>query len=81
MDAGKEYDAVELIGQYSGAPFKLLVDQGASDNFLVGEVCSFSSCSPPHLCQPLLKPMLAWSLFMGLFMSLVPPPPHPTHWL
>merc|ERR1719428_1805641 len=30
----KEYDAVELIKKYEGPPFRLLVDQGTSDNFL-----------------------------------------------
>lgn len=30
----KQYDAVELINAYDGAPMHLLVDQGTSDNFL-----------------------------------------------
>mmetsp|Transcript_12593 Transcript_12593/g.32993 ORF Transcript_12593/g.32993 Transcript_12593/m.32993 type:complete len:287 (+) Transcript_12593:82-942(+) len=37
-DAGKPHDAVELINAYDGAPFPILVDQGAADNFLVGDV-------------------------------------------
>jgi S-formylglutathione hydrolase FrmB len=38
VEAGKEYDAVELLGKCRGGGFKLLVDQGGADNFLVGEV-------------------------------------------
>jgi S-formylglutathione hydrolase len=38
VEAGKAHDAVELINAYSGAPFPLLVDQGAADNFLTGDV-------------------------------------------
>ena len=31
-------DTCELVKGYTGPPLKLLVDQGASDNFLIGEV-------------------------------------------
>ena len=30
----KEYDATELITKYKGNSFKILIDQGTSDNFL-----------------------------------------------
>ncbi len=38
IEAGKAHDACELVKGYSGPPLKLLVDQGAADNFLTGEV-------------------------------------------
>ena len=38
VEAGKAHDACELIKTYDGPPLELLVDQGAADNFLVGDV-------------------------------------------
>jgi len=38
VEAGAAHDATELMRQYSGPPFKILIDQGAADNFLSGEV-------------------------------------------
>ena len=38
VEAGMAYDTCELVKGYTGPPLKLLVDQGASDNFLIGEV-------------------------------------------
>mgnify|MGYP002880066075 CR=1 FL=1 len=38
VEAGKAHDTCELIAKHQGAPFKLLVDQGTSDNFLTGAV-------------------------------------------
>merc|ERR1719384_1655408 len=34
VDAGKEHDATELIGSYSGPKSVILIDQGTSDGFL-----------------------------------------------
>lgn len=33
-DAWKQYDAVELVKNYTGPPIRLLVDQGSADSFL-----------------------------------------------
>jgi len=38
VDAGKAHDACELVKAYDGPPLRLLVDQGAADNFLTGDV-------------------------------------------
>ena len=38
VEARSALDATELMRQYSGPPFKILIDQGAADNFLSGEV-------------------------------------------
>merc|ERR1712205_162863 len=37
-EAGQAHDATLLAQAYDGPPLKLLIDQGASDSFLVGEV-------------------------------------------
>ena len=34
VDAGKAYDACELLGSYQGPKIPVLVDQGTADNFL-----------------------------------------------
>mmetsp|Transcript_17835 Transcript_17835/g.30256 ORF Transcript_17835/g.30256 Transcript_17835/m.30256 type:complete len:226 (+) Transcript_17835:1315-1992(+) len=34
VEAGKEYDAVELVKKYAGPKSPILVDQGTADNFL-----------------------------------------------
>ena len=38
VEAGAAHDASLLCKSYDGPPMKILVDQGAADNFLVGEV-------------------------------------------
>lgn len=37
VEAGRPHDASLLAASYDGPPLKLLVDQGASDNFLTGD--------------------------------------------
>lgn len=34
VEAGKQYDATELMGQYNGPKIPILIDQGTADNFL-----------------------------------------------
>jgi len=50
VDAGKAHDAVELIKGYGGPPLKLLVDQGAADNFLTGDVNQLKPNSLVEAC-------------------------------
>ena len=38
VEAGQSHDASLLCKSYAGPPLKLLVDQGAADNFLTGDV-------------------------------------------
>ena len=38
VEAGEAHDAALLVKSYAGPPLKLLVDQGAADNFLTGDV-------------------------------------------
>merc|ERR1719476_114564 len=33
VEAGKAYDATELVASYSGPPMHMLIDQGIADNF------------------------------------------------
>ena len=51
VDAGKAHDAVELINGYAGAPFPLLVDQGAADNFLTGDVNQLQPAKLEEACK------------------------------
>jgi len=51
VDAGKAHDAVELINGYSGASFPLLVDQGAADNFLTGDVNQLQPAKLEEACK------------------------------
>ena len=38
VEAGKSHDACELIKNYTGTSFEILVDQGSSDNFLSNQL-------------------------------------------
>jgi len=38
VEAGKAYDATELVGQYQGPQVPILIDQGTSDNFLATQL-------------------------------------------
>jgi len=51
VDAGKAHDSVELINGYAGAPFPLLVDQGAADNFLTGDVNQLQPAKLEEACK------------------------------
>ena len=51
VDAGNAHDAVKLIESYSGPSFPILVDQGAADNFLVGDVNQLQPESLAAACK------------------------------
>lgn len=38
VEAGKKYDACELVKTYTGPKVPILVDQGTADNFLQGQL-------------------------------------------
>jgi len=37
VEAGKAHDATELVSSYTGPKHPILIDQGAADDFLVGD--------------------------------------------
>ena len=68
MEAGKAYDATELLKDYSGPKPNILIDQGTSDPFLYNQLKpeNFSAAAEEadYPCQVRLQPLYDHSYYM-----------------
>ena len=68
VEAGKAYDATELLKDYSGPKPNILIDQGTSDPFLYNQLKpeNFSAAAEEagYPCQVRLQPLYDHSYYM-----------------
>ena len=67
-EAGKAYDATELVKNYSGPKPKILIDQGTADGFLDSQLkpenFSAAAAEAGYPCQVRLQPLYDHSYYM-----------------
>jgi len=68
VEAGKAYDATELVKNYSGPKPKILIDQGTADGFLDSQLkpenFSAAAAEAGYPCQVRLQPLYDHSYYM-----------------
>merc|ERR1711937_554306 len=68
VEAGKEYDATELVKKYNGPKPTILIDQGTADGFLTNqlkpEVFASAAASVNYPCQLRMQPLYDHSYYM-----------------
>jgi len=68
VEAGKEYDATELVKKYNGPKPTILIDQGTADGFLTNqlkpEVFASAAASVNYPCQVRMQPLYDHSYYM-----------------
>jgi len=68
VEAGKEYDATELVKKYNGPKPTILIDQGTADGFLTNqlkpEVFASAAASVNYPCEVRMQPLYDHSYYM-----------------